>query len=214
LKNGRGPPRERGSSRVLGRAQLDGCAGRAAEKAALIALTIAALHPAAAPTSVSAAPRPSPPPRAARTPAPAARKRQHCEEPPTGDAGSTRAATVSLDGDSAAEVLFDPQAGRVTLCVFDRTTGEPRHLRADVISLYVTLPSAPAGPPPIRVWLDPVESEHDALGVPRATRFSGESPQLRGLAHFDGLFSQILVRGTPFWGVAVHLPAPPAARGR
>jgi hypothetical protein len=102
--------------------------------------------------------------------------------------------------------------GRVTLCIFDRATGEPEHLRADVLSLYFTARSAPEGSRPIHVWLDPVETEHDALGLPRATRFAGESAQLSGLGSADGLLSQVIVRGIPFWGVAVHLGATPGAR--
>jgi hypothetical protein len=98
-----------------------------------------------------------------------------------------------------AELLLDPQAGRVTLCVFDRATGEAEHLRADVLSLYLTPASAPDGSHPIHVWLDPVETQ-DA--------------QLRGLGSVDGLLSQVIVRGIPFWGVAVHLGAQPNARGR
>jgi hypothetical protein len=121
---------------------------------------------------------------------------------------------VSLGRESEAQVLFDPQAGRVTLCVIDRATGEPEQLRADVLSLYLTLPSAPDGSRPIHVWLDPVETEHDAAGLPRATRFSGESAQLRGLGSVDGLLSRVIVRGIPFWGVSVHLGAPPGAHGR
>jgi hypothetical protein len=98
--------------------------------------------------------------------------------------------------------------------VFDRATGEAEHLRADVLSLYLTPVSAPHGSHPIHVWLDPVEAQDDALGLPRATRFAGESAQLRGLGSVDGLLSQVIVRGIPFWGVAVHLGAPPGARGR
>jgi hypothetical protein len=104
--------------------------------------------------------------------------------------------------------------GRVTLCIFDRATGEPEHLRADVLSLYFTARSAPEGSRPIHVWLDPVETEHDALGLPRATRFAGENAQLSGIGSADGLLSQVIVRGMPFWGVAVHLGAPPGGRGR
>jgi hypothetical protein len=122
--------------------------------------------------------------------------------------------TVSLGRESEAQVLFDPQVGRVTLCVFDRATGDPEHLRADVLSLYLTPQSSPDGSRPIHVWLDPVETEHDAVGLPRATRFSGESAQLRGLGSVDGLLSQVIVRGIPFWGVAVHIGGPPGAHGR
>jgi hypothetical protein len=113
-----------------------------------------------------------------------------------------------------AQVLLDPQVGRMMLCVFDRATGDPEHLRTDVLSLYLTPQSAPDGSRPIHVWLDPVDTEHDALGLPRATRFAGESAQLRGLGGVDGLLSQVIVRGIPFWGVAVHLGAPPGAHGR
>jgi hypothetical protein len=197
---------------MLRRGHAAGPVGRAAGASALVALSLAALRPALAPSPAWAAPRPAVrlrPPSAR----PSTRRRQDCADP-TPHGGPIRSATVSLGSDSEAQVVLDPQVGRVTLCIFDRATGEPEHLRADVLSLYLTPRSALDGSRPIHIWLDPLETEHDAVGLPRASRFSGESAQLRGLGSADGLLSQVIVRGIPFWGVAVHLGATPGARGR
>ena len=109
-------------------------------------------------------------------------------------------------------VVFDRPLGRVTVCALDVMTDQPLRLRADVMSLYLRL-SLGAGPPPVRVWLDPVETETDEVGLTWATRFSGDSPALRGAPELDGMLPRIIIRGLPFWGVAVHVGGP-ATSGR
>lgn len=88
------------------------------------------------------------------------------------------------------------------MCAVDRADGEPLRLRPDVMALYVGRLSGGA---PTRIWLDPVETETDELGLTWARRFTGTSPSLRGADTLDATISLILVQGTPFRAIAVHI---------
>jgi hypothetical protein len=141
--------------------------------------------------------------------------RGRCEEPGPREAPPPLRATVSVgDGLAVLEVLFDRHRGRVTVCAFEGGSGEPLRLRANVLSLYATPDPSEEGSAPIHVWLDPFEPETDDLGIKWATRFSGESPRLRGAGAFDGLLSQLLVHSRPFWAITFHVTAPRSSAPR
>lgn len=116
------------------------------------------------------------------------------------------------DGTAFLEILFDRPDGTITVCAVNRPGGEPLRLRPDVMALYVGNLSGGA---PARIWLDPVETETDALGLTWARRFTGVSPALRGASGFDATLSLILLQGMPFRAVAVHVaPSPSSSRGK
>jgi hypothetical protein len=101
-------------------------------------------------------------------------------------------------------VLFDRDNGRITVCAVEKPGERPLRLRPDVMALYVGGRSSTV---PVRIFLDPVEIETDELGQTWARRFSGESPALRGAAGFDATLSLLIVHGTPFRAVGVHVGA-------
>jgi hypothetical protein len=138
---------------------------------------------------------------------------RRCAEPDLHGGQPPWVATVGLGkGTALLEVLLARATGRVTVCVVEKPGGEPVRLHPDVMALYV---DSVAGGPPTRVWLDPVETETDDWGVIWATRFSGASNVLRGAAGFEGMISLVLVRGTPFWGVGIHVePGSSYSRGK
>ena len=106
------------------------------------------------------------------------------------------------------EVIIDPKPGILTVYVLDGNAEKPLEIDQSEIAVTVTPePEADAkepAPKAIKLMLTRVSNPEAPAEQKLPPMFAGQSDQLKGVDHFDGVFSEIKVAGKDFDDIEFH----------